>query len=114
MLTSGAYGFLVDYLVLWLALISLVAHTVFFFKLFPREKHKKTAEGGLVLHGEQEFVYHKPVQVGETLHHEGKIVDLYSKESKGKTMTFLVMENVFTDDGGEPVVTERFNLIHRK
>lgn len=41
MLTSGAYGFLVDYLILWLALISLVAHTWCFFKLFPREKYKK-------------------------------------------------------------------------
>ncbi len=71
-------------------------------------------EGGIVLHGEQEFVYHKPVQVGETLHQEGKIVDLYSKEAKGKTMTFLVTETVFKDDAGDPVVTERFNLIHRK
>jgi acyl dehydratase len=70
--------------------------------------------GGIVLHGEQEFIYHKPLQVGETLHQEGKIVDLYSKESKGKTMTFLVMETVFKDDAGDPVVTERFNLIHRK
>jgi acyl dehydratase len=72
------------------------------------------AEGGIVLHGEQEFIYHKPVQAGETLHQEGKITDLYSKESKGKTMTFLVMETVFKDDAGDPVVTERFNLIHRK
>jgi acyl dehydratase len=71
-------------------------------------------EGGLVLHGEQEFVYHKPIQVGETLHREGKIVDLYEKKAKGKTMTFLVMETVFKDDAGDPVVTERFNLIHRK
>jgi hydroxyacyl-ACP dehydratase HTD2-like protein with hotdog domain len=70
--------------------------------------------GGIVLHGEQEFVYHRPVQAGETLHQEGKIVDLYTKEAKGKTMTFLVMETVFTDDAGDPVVTERFNLIHRK
>jgi acyl dehydratase len=71
-------------------------------------------EGGLMLHGEQEFAYHKPVQVGETLHQEGRIVDLYSKEAKGKTMTFLVMETVFKDDAGDPVLTERFNLIHRK
>jgi acyl dehydratase len=72
------------------------------------------AEGGLVLHGEQEFEYHRPVEVGMTLHHEGRVVDLYAKESKGKVMTFLVIENVFRDDDGEPVVTERFNLIHRK
>ena len=55
--------------------------------------------------GEQEFIYHKPVQVGQTLHQEGKVTDLYSKEAKGKTMTFLVMETVFTDDAGDPVLT---------
>jgi hypothetical protein len=68
----------------------------------------------MILHGEQEFVYHKSVQVGDTLHKEGRIVDLYSKEAKGRTMTFLVMETIFKDDDGDPVVTERFNLIHRK
>ncbi len=71
------------------------------------------AEGGMVLHGEQEFVYHRPVVVGDTLHHEGEVVDLYTKQSGERTMTFLVIENRFTDDDGEPVVTERFNLIHR-
>jgi len=54
------------------------------------------------------------MQVGETLRREGKIVDLYTKEAKGKTMTFLVTETVFKDDAGDPVVTERFNLIHRR
>jgi acyl dehydratase len=71
-------------------------------------------EGGMVLHGEQEFRYHKVAQVGDVLHAEGRITDIYTKESKGKTMTFVVMETVFKDDQGEPVVTEVFNLIHRK
>ncbi len=71
------------------------------------------AGGGLILHGEQEFTYHRPVVVGDTLHHEGEVVDLYTKESGERTMTFVVIENRFTDDDGRPVVTERFNLIHR-
>ena len=71
------------------------------------------ANGGLILHGEQEFTYHRPVVVGDTLHHYGEVVDLYTKESGDRTMTFLVIENRFTDDDGEPVVTETFNLIHR-
>ena len=71
------------------------------------------ADGGLILHGEQEFTYHRPVVVGDTLHHEGEVVDLYTKQSGERTMTFLVIENRFTDDVGAPVVTERFNLIHR-
>ena len=69
--------------------------------------------GGLVLHGEQEFRYHQSSQCGDVLHWEGKITDIYTKESRGKTMTFIVMENVFRNEAGEPVVTEIFNLIHR-
>lgn len=72
------------------------------------------AKGGLILHGEQEFVYHRPVFVGDVLAGEGTIVDAYTKESKGATMTFVVTETVWRDDKtGEPVVTSRFNVIHR-
>ena len=72
------------------------------------------AKGGLILHGEQEFLYHRPVQVGDVLVSEGKIVDAYQKESKGRTMTFIVQETNWSDEkSGELVVTTRFNLIHR-
>jgi acyl dehydratase len=72
------------------------------------------SKGGMVLHGEQEFEYHRPIVVGDVLRSEGKIADIYEKESKGKTMTFIVMETVWSDDKtGEPVVSEKFNLIHR-
>jgi acyl dehydratase len=72
------------------------------------------AEGGMVLHGEQEFIYHQPVQVGDTLDVKGEVTDLYTKVSGERTMTFLVMETVYSNEAGEPVVTEHFNLIHRK
>jgi hypothetical protein len=72
------------------------------------------AQGGLILHGEQAFVYHRPIEVGDVLVGEGKIADAYQKESKGKTMTFIVTETTWSDDRtGEPVVTSIFNLIHR-
>lgn len=71
------------------------------------------AKGGMVLHGEQEFTYHQPFGAGDVLSVEGKVVDLYTKESGERTMTFLVTETVFSNEAGEPVVTERFNLIHR-
>jgi hypothetical protein len=70
--------------------------------------------GGLVLHGEQEFVYHRPIVEGDVLHSEGRIADLYEKESKGSIMTFIVMETEWRDESDAPVVTERFNLIHRR
>ncbi len=72
------------------------------------------AKGGIILHGEQEFTYHRPIVVGDRLRGEGKVADAYQKESKGKTMTFLVTETTYTDETtGEPVVTSRFNVIHR-
>jgi acyl dehydratase len=72
------------------------------------------AKGGLILHGEQEFVYHRPVLVGDLLEGDGKIADAYQKESGGRTMTFIVSETVWTDEKtGDPVVTVRSNIIHR-
>jgi acyl dehydratase len=71
-------------------------------------------KGALILHGEQEFEYHRPVVVGDVLSGEGKIVDLYEKETDSATMTFIVIETVWRDDAtGDPVVTEKFNLIGR-
>lgn len=69
--------------------------------------------GGIMLHGEQEFRYHRPLVVGDRLTHEGRIVDLYEKESKGATMTFVVQEDEYRDPGGDLVLTARLNLIHR-
>jgi acyl dehydratase len=71
------------------------------------------AKGALVLHGEQEFEYHRPVVVGDVLSGESKIVDVYEKDTDAATMTFIVMATEWTDEQGAPVVTERFNLIAR-
>jgi hypothetical protein len=71
------------------------------------------AKGGMVLHGEQAFTYHRQAVVGETLHGEGKVVDLYEKPTGERVMTFLVTENEYRDDAGELVLTTRMNLIHR-
>ena len=69
---------------------------------------------GLILHGEQEYTYYRPVVVGDVLVGEGTVVDAYRKESKGRTMTFLITETRWTDQRtGEPVVTSRFNVVHR-
>jgi acyl dehydratase len=71
-------------------------------------------KGGIILHGEQEFEYHRPVVVGDVLTGESIIIDTYTKESKGRTMTFVVTETVWKDHAtGEPVVTSRFNFFHR-
>jgi acyl dehydratase len=71
------------------------------------------AKGGMVLHGEQEFTYHKPVTVGSRLRSEGEVVDLYEKPTGERVMTFLVTETKYFDEADELVVTARMNLIHR-
>ena len=72
-------------------------------------------EGGLVLHGEQEFVYHRPVKVGDVLTSSGTIKDLYEKEGKaGGKMTFVETETDWRDESGELVLTSIMTLIHRK
>lgn len=69
---------------------------------------------GLILHGEQEFEYHRPALVGDVLRGEDVLADVYEKETDSALMTFVVTETVWTDlKTGEPVVTARFNLVHR-
>ena len=72
------------------------------------------ARGALVLHGEQEFVYHRTPVAGDVLDGLQTITDIYEKASDTAHMTFVVMETQWTDArDGSPVVTERFNLIAR-
>ncbi len=72
------------------------------------------AGGGLILHGEQEFAYHRPVVVGDVLDGVGTVVDAYQKESKGHTMTFVVTRTDWTDrHTGDPVVSSTLTVIHR-
>jgi acyl dehydratase len=72
-------------------------------------------QGALVLHGEQEFEYHRPVEVGDVLEGEGRVVDIYEKDTDSAHMTFVVIKTEWKDaESGAPVVTEQFNLIARK
>ena len=72
------------------------------------------AQGALVLHGEQEFVYHRTPVAGDVLDGVQSITDIYEKETDSARMTFVVMETVWSDASTtKPVVTERFNLIAR-
>ena len=71
-------------------------------------------EGGLVLHGEQEFVYHRPVLAGDVLTSSGSIKDLYEKEGKaGGKMTFVRTETDWRDADDGLVLTSIMTLIHR-
>ncbi len=71
-------------------------------------------QGALVLHGEQEFTYHRTPVVGDVLLGRGEVVDVYEKNTDAATMTFVVICTEWTDaESGAAVVTEQFNLIAR-
>jgi hypothetical protein len=69
---------------------------------------------GMILHGEQEFEYHRWPRIGDRLIGHRVISDVYEKETSSARMEFYVMDTTWRDAGsGEPVVTDRFTLIVR-
>ena len=70
--------------------------------------------GGLILHGGQEFIYHRQPVVGDVLTARGTVKDVYEKtSSSGKTMTFIITETEWRDVDDQPVVTTTMTLLHR-
>lgn len=74
---------------------------------------KLRGPGRMILHGEQEFEYHRPIRVGETLTGTSRISDVYEKDTSSAVMEFYVKETSWVDSEGQPVVDERFTLIVR-
>jgi N-terminal half of MaoC dehydratase len=75
---------------------------------------KLRASGGTILHGEQEFVYHRPMVVGDVLAGSGRIANIYQKHSSSQTMTFIVNEVTWRAKAtAELVIISRSNIIHR-
>ena len=67
-----------------------------------------------LVHGEQEFEYHRPVVGGEELIIQGKIADIWEKQGRSGTLDFVVMEANASDANGEPVYTSRITLISKR
>jgi len=73
------------------------------------------ADGGLILHGEQHFTYERALVAGEVVDLVGHVKDLYVKQSKGATMTFVVVETRCTAaESGELIGTSTSNVLVRK
>jgi acyl dehydratase len=66
-----------------------------------------------MLHGEQEFIYHRPIRPCDRLHCQMKVTDVYEKEGKNGPMQFLVMDTEMKDEEGVLVVISRTNIIYR-
>ena len=50
-----------------------------------------------VLHGEQEFELHRPLQPGRTYLCRARVVDVYEKTGKSGAMAFVVRETAITE-----------------
>lgn len=66
-----------------------------------------------MLHGEQEFIYTRPIRPGDVLHCQMKVADLYEKEGKSGKMQFLVLDTEMKDKEGNMVVVSRTNIVYR-
>ena len=72
-------------------------------------------DGGLLLHGEQEFQYHRPVLVGQRLHSSGVVEDVNVKDGKGgATMTAVKVRTELRGEDGELAVTQIMTFLLRK
>jgi hypothetical protein len=75
---------------------------------------KLRGAGRMILHGEQEFVYHRDAHVGDVLEGTARISDVYEKDTSSALMEFYVMETSWKDaSSGEPVCDVKFTLIIR-
>jgi acyl dehydratase len=63
----------------------------------------------LVVHGEQEYEWHRPVRVGDVLSAIPSIADIYAKGPN----EFLVIEARIKDASGQTVVVGRSTLLSR-
>ena len=62
-----------------------------------------------VVHGEQEYAWHRPLVVGETLHVGSRIASIRERGGTG----FLTIEVTLSDDDGERVATARATMVER-
>jgi len=74
---------------------------------------KLRGPGRMLLHGEQEFVYHRWPKVGDTLEGTTRVTDVSERQrSDGGSMEFYTTSTDWNDAAtGEPVVSTLFTLI---
>lgn len=66
-----------------------------------------------VLHAEQEYEYHAPVHVGDTVMGRTAITDVYERRGSSGAMTFVAFSTEYTNQHGTRVLTDRALIIVR-
>ena len=64
-----------------------------------------------ILHGEQQFSYHRMAYAGDTLQYESRLTDIYDK--KNGALDFIVRETRVTNQNGEHVADLRSIIVQR-
>jgi hypothetical protein len=85
--------------------------TLFNFRL--RHPALESIDPARFIHGDQEYVYERPLRAGDRVTCVTTIADVNEKETKLGTATFVVIETEGRDDTGELVFTGRATLIVR-
>lgn len=65
-----------------------------------------------VLHGEQEYVYHRPLEVGSRLTYETKLIQALEKKGSASILQIVTFETDVRDSVGT-VATSRTTIIYR-
>ncbi len=94
---------------------SIPAPPTFAAALRPNDARQGIAiDWGKLLHGGQEFVYHRPIYAGDRLTLVQTIQDVYEKSGKAGTMDFLVLETTGRDAAGEVVFVAQSTVVVKR
>ncbi|OUM89666.1 MAG: hypothetical protein BAA01_02565 [Bacillus thermozeamaize] len=67
-----------------------------------------------VLHGEQEYIFHRPMRPGDKYWVQSEITDVFDRQGSSGRMTFIIIETVARDIDNQPVVTGRSTIVYRQ
>jgi acyl dehydratase len=65
------------------------------------------------LHGEQEFIYERPIVAGDVLRCSNQLIDIFERPGKSGTMTFFILETRGEDVNGNLVYRSKTTIIYR-
>lgn len=66
-----------------------------------------------MLHGEQSFIYKRPIRAGDKLTCQLVVSDVYEKEGKNGKMEFIILDTEMHDEENNLVVISRTNIVYR-
>jgi hypothetical protein len=66
-----------------------------------------------LLNGGYDYEFFRYARVGERIFCKSRFKDVYQRDGKSGTMVFVVIEDLYTNERGEPLITTTNTLILR-